>query len=124
MSDITDELVGEFATYLGKFARSYCNINKPLLMYLTAHGYLSAFKNHFEAKVRNETGPKYFDPAPWSKLLASIYKEKADQAREGGFVSENDSCTLMCHTCHANAISDIASCRVKLRFSDEMIYQI
>ena len=60
MADITDEFVGEFATYLGRFARSYCNINKPLLMYLTAHGYLSAFKSHFESVFRNETPPKCF----------------------------------------------------------------
>ena len=89
MDDITDEFVGEFATYLGKYARSYCDINKPLLAYMTAHGYLSAFKMHFEVKFREQKTPICFEPSKWKHYLSSIYKIKAEQAREGGFVSLN-----------------------------------
>ena len=88
MEDITDELVGEFATYLAKFARSYCSIKKPLLKYLTAHGYLSAFKMYYEGLFRNQESPLCFHPTKWSAYLSSIYKEKAKQARDGGFVSK------------------------------------
>ena len=91
MSDITDELVGEFATYLGKYARSYCDVNKPLLKYLTAHGYLSAFKMHYEGLFRNQESPLCFHPTKWSSFLRSIYKEKAQQARDGGYVSPIES---------------------------------
>ena len=90
LSDITDKFVGEFATYLGKYARSYCDIKKPLLRYMTAHGYLSAFKMHYEVKHRDEDKmkmPTCFEASKWSQYLSSIYKIKAEQAREGGFVS-------------------------------------
>ena len=86
LKDINDYFCGNFATYLVKYAHMYCNVNKPLLKYLTAHGYMSAFKMYFEGAYREEMSPMCFEPLKWRKYLQSIYKEKAQQAREGGYV--------------------------------------
>ena len=91
LSDITDDFVGKFATYLSKFARKKCDPSQPLLAYLTAHGYLSAFKMHYINRYKNEKEPPCFDRERWRKFMRAIYKDKSAQARESGQV-----CHLYC----------------------------
>ena len=80
-TDITDELLGKLATYFGTEARQQCDQNKPLLKYLSAHGYMSAFKNAYLKKFRNaKENPPFFEAARWGKYLKSIYKLKYNHA--------------------------------------------
>ena len=56
-SDMNDELV-KFTTYLAEHARKFLKEDSQLLVYGSAHGYLSAFKNYFMWKCEDEEIPK------------------------------------------------------------------
>ena len=86
MSDVTDAIAGEFATYMARFARVGCRIDRPLLSYLTAYGYLSAWKMYFVSKYKDETLNPVFGKDKWGTYLRAIYKEKSRQARDEGKV--------------------------------------
>ena len=44
-SDINDNLIGKYTSYMATEARQYCDPNKPLLKTEVAVGYTSAVKN-------------------------------------------------------------------------------
>ena len=88
MEDINDNLMGRFATYLGNHATKGCDPNKPLLAYLTAYGYMSALKNWFCMKYKDDKIPSVFEKDKWLKYLTAIYKVKSQQARQLGQVCE------------------------------------
>ena len=88
MSDINDDLVGKFATYLGEHARLRCNPEAPLLRYLSALGYLSGFKNWFLNKYKEEEIPRVFQRENFRKNLCSIQKFKLAQAHANNEVSD------------------------------------
>ena len=104
MADINDDFVGELTTYLGNCARQKCDYLKPLLSYLTAHGYLSAFKMFFLNRDKEMDVPKCFEKDRWRNFFRAIYKTKADQARKSGEVSTVDVVLLMVCVSYRNYI--------------------
>ena len=79
--DINKDLVGKYTTYLGELARQRMSPNLPLLKYLSALGYLSAFKCWCLDKWDNHDKPKVFEKDNWKRYLRSIRKMKLKQAR-------------------------------------------
>ena len=86
-SNLNDDLMGKYGTYLANHARQYCKENTDLLSYSSAYGYLSATKSYFTSKFRNITIPPVFQPTAWSKYLSSLTKRKAAIARESNKVN-------------------------------------
>ena len=85
---INDRFLGLLATYFGKEAKSiYKNKGKPLA-YLTAVGYMSAFKSSFILKYRHlKELPPFLQQDRWHSYLSSIYKLKYKYAIENGQVN-------------------------------------
>ena len=52
INNITDDMLGQMATYFATEARQGCCENKPLLRYQSANGYMSAFKSAYLKKFR------------------------------------------------------------------------
>eukprot|EP00980_Cylindrotheca_fusiformis_P027014 scaffold18417_cov122-Cylindrotheca_fusiformis.AAC.1 len=57
VDDIKDDLVGKFATYLGKIARTK-DKKQSFLAYTTARGYFSSFKMYYLRRFRDHVTPE------------------------------------------------------------------
>ena len=79
--DIDKKLLGKYTTYLGELARQRMSPNLPLLKYLSALSYLSAFKCWCLDKWDDRDKPKVFEKDNWKRYLRSIRKMKLKQAR-------------------------------------------
>jgi hypothetical protein len=84
IENITDDLVGCFATYLGKLARTKDKKKAPLA-YTTARGYFSSFKMFFLHKFRGSRTPEVFKDQKfrmYATALTALIVERSKKTHE------------------------------------------
>jgi hypothetical protein len=82
--NITDDLVGCFATYLGKHARTKDKKKAPL-RYGTARGYFSSFKMYFLHQFRGSKTPEVFKDQKfrmYATALTALIVERSKKTNE------------------------------------------
>ena len=76
--DITEQLVGSFATYLSKHATKYCKPNGDLLMWNSIAGYFSAFKTFIIKKFRDKPIPHALGDAHMKMMTTEMRSKKIE----------------------------------------------
>lgn len=84
--DITEELVGSYATYLSKHATKYCKADGELLMWNSIAGYFSAFKTFVVKKFRNKPVPHSLSEIQMKMMTTEMRSKKIKMCN-----SNNDS---------------------------------
>ena len=82
--DINDDIVGCFATYLGKFAKTKDKKKNPLA-YGTARGYFSSFKMYFLHRFRGSKTPEVFRDQKfrmYATALTALIVERCKKTNE------------------------------------------
>eukprot|EP00980_Cylindrotheca_fusiformis_P020453 scaffold7504_cov97-Cylindrotheca_fusiformis.AAC.6 len=84
VNDIKDDLVGKYATYLGKIATTKDQKKSPLA-YTTARGYFSSFKIYYLQKFRDDGTPEVLRPEKFKMYatgLTSVITERCKKSNE------------------------------------------
>ena len=95
---INDYMCGTFSSYLTQKARQKWLPNKPLLMFGSSYGYLSAWKNYYIRKYKDEPCPKPFRKVKWSTYMRDVKKVKSAMCRKDGTIRHKIQHCIFSHT--------------------------
>jgi len=74
------KFIGKVVTYFASHAYKFCKEKSGLLSYLSATGYLSAFKTHFVLKYKERSEIKPFADKMWTRYRSKLRRLKIAQA--------------------------------------------